>query len=167
MFNTLGIHWASSVPAFLALACLPFPFAFYRYGAAIRKRCPYAAQAEAVMAELRAKVVAAEGPSEAEGAEEAASGSRLSRTTTGETGEAGEAQARKPRYEAIRGTRSRTSEELPRIERMHSRAESIIEAAEYNASPYDIDRVNTADSVAGLELHLTRTNRSKTRSSGR
>ncbi|KAH6613988.1 major facilitator superfamily domain-containing protein [Boeremia exigua] len=45
MFRDLGIHWASSVPAFLALACVPFPFLFYRYGAAIRERCKYAAEA--------------------------------------------------------------------------------------------------------------------------
>jgi len=47
MYDGLGIHWASSVPAFLALACVPFPFLFYRYGAAIRKRCKFAAEADA------------------------------------------------------------------------------------------------------------------------
>ncbi|KAI4151228.1 MAG: hypothetical protein LQ340_003613, partial [Diploschistes diacapsis] len=38
MYTRLGIHWASSVPAFLALACVPAPFLFYRYGGAIRRR---------------------------------------------------------------------------------------------------------------------------------
>lgn len=47
MYNGLGIHWASSIPAFLALACVPFPFLFYKYGAAIRKRCKFAAEADA------------------------------------------------------------------------------------------------------------------------
>jgi len=47
MYNGLGIHWASSVPAFLALACVPFPFLFYKYGSAIRKRCKFAAEADA------------------------------------------------------------------------------------------------------------------------
>ncbi|CAF1049368.1 unnamed protein product [Adineta steineri] len=46
MFHTLGIHWASCVPAFLALVCVPFPFLFYKYGAKIRQRCKYAAEAE-------------------------------------------------------------------------------------------------------------------------
>ncbi|CAF1255392.1 unnamed protein product [Adineta steineri] len=46
MFNTLGIHWASCIPAFLALVCVPFPFLFYKYGAKIRQRCKYAAEAE-------------------------------------------------------------------------------------------------------------------------
>jgi hypothetical protein len=42
MYQGLGIHWASSVPAFLAVACLPAPFLLYRYGAVIRARCTYA-----------------------------------------------------------------------------------------------------------------------------
>ena len=44
MYDGLGIHWASSIPAFLTVACLPFPFIFYIYGARIRQRCKYAAQ---------------------------------------------------------------------------------------------------------------------------
>lgn len=43
MYNKLGIHWASMIPAFLALACIPFPFVLYKYGPAIRARCKYAA----------------------------------------------------------------------------------------------------------------------------
>ncbi|THC92455.1 hypothetical protein EYZ11_008071 [Aspergillus tanneri] len=31
MYRGLGIHWASSVPAFLALACVPMPFLFHKY----------------------------------------------------------------------------------------------------------------------------------------
>lgn len=42
MYRGLGIHWASSIPAFVATACIPLPFLFYRYGEAIRKRCKYA-----------------------------------------------------------------------------------------------------------------------------
>lgn len=30
MYANLGIHWASSIPAFLALMCVPFPFLFYK-----------------------------------------------------------------------------------------------------------------------------------------
>jgi hypothetical protein len=45
MYNNLGIHWASSIPAFLALACTPAPFIFHRYGKEIRLKCRYAAQA--------------------------------------------------------------------------------------------------------------------------
>lgn len=53
MYASLGIHWASSVPAFLAVACLPFPFLFYKYGEPIRLRCKYAARAARVMEDLR------------------------------------------------------------------------------------------------------------------
>lgn len=37
MYRNLGIHWASSNPAFLALVCVPFPFLCYKYGRTIRK----------------------------------------------------------------------------------------------------------------------------------
>jgi len=53
MYDNLGIHWASTVPAFLALACVPFPFLFYKYGRPIREKCKYAAEAAAFMAQLR------------------------------------------------------------------------------------------------------------------
>ncbi|KAJ5933212.1 MFS general substrate transporter [Penicillium verrucosum] len=49
MYRDLGIHWASSIPAFLALACLPMPFLFHRYGSPIRERSHYAAEASAIM----------------------------------------------------------------------------------------------------------------------
>ncbi|KAL4801071.1 major facilitator superfamily domain-containing protein [Aspergillus venezuelensis] len=49
MFQNLGIHWASSIPAFLALVCAPMPFAFYWYGPWVRQHSKYAAQAEAYM----------------------------------------------------------------------------------------------------------------------
>lgn len=53
MYNSLGIHWASSIPAFLALACVPFPFLFYKYGELIRMKCKYAAQAAEALDEMR------------------------------------------------------------------------------------------------------------------
>jgi multidrug resistance protein len=53
MYNNLGIHWASTLPAFLALACAPFPFIFYKYGLGIRMKCKYAAQAHEVMQQMR------------------------------------------------------------------------------------------------------------------
>jgi multidrug resistance protein len=56
MYANLGVHWASSIPAFLALACVPFPFLFYKYGAAIRARCKFAAEAEEFMRQIRGEV---------------------------------------------------------------------------------------------------------------
>ena len=52
MYQNLGIHWASCIPAFLALACTPMPFFFYKYGPKIREKCRYAAEAEAYMQSL-------------------------------------------------------------------------------------------------------------------
>lgn len=49
MFKNLGLHWASSIPAFLALGCVPFPFLFYKYGAQIRSKCKFAAESAAFM----------------------------------------------------------------------------------------------------------------------
>ena len=53
MFNDLGIHWASSIPAFLSLACVPFPILFYRYGAQIRMKCKFAHEAANVLERMR------------------------------------------------------------------------------------------------------------------
>ena len=52
MYNGLGIHWASSIPAFLALACVPFPFLFYRFGPKIRLSCKYSKEADEAMQKL-------------------------------------------------------------------------------------------------------------------
>ncbi|KAF4157631.1 hypothetical protein CNMCM6069_005405 [Aspergillus lentulus] len=53
MYRNLGIHWASSIPAFLALACVPFPFLFYKFGPTIRKRCKFAAESDAFMRKIQ------------------------------------------------------------------------------------------------------------------
>ncbi|KAL2432885.1 Efflux pump FUB11 [Exophiala dermatitidis] len=45
MYSSLGDQWASSIPAFLALGCLPFPFLFHKYGRRIRTKCKYASEA--------------------------------------------------------------------------------------------------------------------------
>ena len=53
MYHNLGIHWASSIPAFLALVFAPFPFLLYKYGPAIRARCKYSAEALEAMKQLQ------------------------------------------------------------------------------------------------------------------
>ncbi|KAK5990041.1 Major facilitator superfamily multidrug transporter NAG3 [Cladobotryum mycophilum] len=42
MYSTLGDQWASSLLAFISLACCLIPFLFWRYGARIRARSKYA-----------------------------------------------------------------------------------------------------------------------------
>ncbi|KAL5606003.1 hypothetical protein BROUX41_006205 [Berkeleyomyces rouxiae] len=52
MYDDLGIHWASSIPAFLALVCLPCPLLFYKYGESIRLKCKFAAEADAFLKKM-------------------------------------------------------------------------------------------------------------------
>lgn len=54
MYEALGIHWAASIPAFLSLACIPFPIVFWKYGHKIRARCKFAAEAARVLEEMHA-----------------------------------------------------------------------------------------------------------------
>jgi hypothetical protein len=52
MYDGVGIHWAPSIPAFISLLFLPFPFFFYKYGAAVREKCKYAAESDQYMKKL-------------------------------------------------------------------------------------------------------------------
>jgi MFS family permease len=54
MYGKLGIHWAAALPGFLAFVCMPFPFLFYKYGAQIRAKGKYAAEAAAIFAQIMA-----------------------------------------------------------------------------------------------------------------
>lgn len=54
MYKALGIHWATSIPAFVSLFCIPIPFLFYRYGALIRVKCRYAAESQVYAEKLQA-----------------------------------------------------------------------------------------------------------------
>ncbi|KIX96704.1 uncharacterized protein Z520_07423 [Fonsecaea multimorphosa CBS 102226] len=53
MYENLGVHWASAVPGFIALACFPFPIFFYKYGPRIRRRCKYSAEAARFLDSLK------------------------------------------------------------------------------------------------------------------
>ncbi|TKA73486.1 hypothetical protein B0A49_04210, partial [Cryomyces minteri] len=121
MYANLGIHWASSIPAFLALMCVPFPFLFYKYGPAIRVRCKYAAEADAFLKNMK------------EGAADTSS-------SDGETEE--EAEKDKERDEEQEAVDYSFEDQRPRFERIKT-ARTL---ADYDHNPYDIDRVNTRDS---------------------
>ncbi|KAJ5450589.1 Major facilitator superfamily multidrug transporter mdrA [Penicillium daleae] len=139
MYNNLGIHWASSIPAFLALACLPFPFLFYKYGAAIRTRCPFAAQSEAFMRKIQEQAAAV--PSEEEGEEKI----EFDRT-----------EAPAPHEPSLSSTSSHADDHAPiAAQRTPSRARSttstrtmgsLARVPTYEGNPYDVDRVNTRES---------------------
>lgn len=53
MYESLGINWASTLVAFLALACAPLPFLFFRYGEKIRLRSKYAKEAAKIAAMIK------------------------------------------------------------------------------------------------------------------
>ncbi|KAH8907819.1 MFS transporter [Coniochaeta sp. PMI_546] len=53
MYEKLGNQWASSIPAFLVLGCLPFPFLFHKYGPQIRSKCKYASEAAKALEMMR------------------------------------------------------------------------------------------------------------------
>ncbi|KAL7908453.1 MFS general substrate transporter [Trichoderma velutinum] len=55
MYDNLGIHWASSIPAFLTLACLPFPFVMLKFGQTLRLKCKYAHEAANLAARMQAQ----------------------------------------------------------------------------------------------------------------
>ncbi|KAI0166609.1 major facilitator superfamily domain-containing protein [Xylariaceae sp. FL1272] len=60
LYAAAGIHWGSTVPAFLALICLPFPWIFNKYGARIRAKCKYAAEAQEMLKKIRMQMQAAQ-----------------------------------------------------------------------------------------------------------
>ena len=45
MFRNLGIQWSASLAGFLSLLCLPLPYIFWKYGAAIRGWSKYSSEA--------------------------------------------------------------------------------------------------------------------------
>ncbi|KAF9771045.1 hypothetical protein IL306_011343, partial [Fusarium sp. DS 682] len=140
MYKDLGIHWASSIPAFLALACVPFPFLFYKYGAAIREKCKFAGQSAAFIRKLQSDAAAPQSEEEGEKNDEAApEEENFDDDTLTEVDE--------PAYAPITATRSHQS---ARSHRSHasraSRASVSQRRRSYEGNPYDIDRVNTKQS---------------------
>ena len=158
MYSKLGIHWASSVPAFLAVACLPFPFLFYKYGATIRQKCKYAAQSEAFMQKLR-NTRAVEQPHDTDSDNDSDS----SRTRAPAAEDVAEQEAidysyedeREPRFAEMKTEkekeqeRQRDGEELHKVHTARStrsrRSVRTIQEEFYD-NPYEIDRVHTKES---------------------
>lgn len=125
MYADLGTNWASSIPAFLALACVPFPFLFYKYGGLIRSRCKFAAQSEAFMARLR----------EADSSES-------------EEKEPEQTDSSEP----VDPKEENSDRHGHSDQKRHRRHSSVSDAAastrrgSYDGNPYNIDRVNTRQS---------------------
>lgn len=137
MYDSLGVHWASSIPAFLALACVPFPFLFYRYGATVRSKCRYAAESLEFMRKMRDAERAREDEEDVEAEGELSSGE-----TAGPQESAGDNDD-EPMYEEIHPTTSRRSRRRASNASLGGR--SLRRSVTYDGNPFDIDRVNTND----------------------
>ncbi|KAJ5902652.1 hypothetical protein N7495_003180 [Penicillium taxi] len=161
MFNNLGIHWASSIPAFLALACVPFPFVLYKYGHIIRKHCKYSAKSEAFVQSLLQSMAKAKAPESAESKlvmstattnvpeipEEARSVSAYSETDDNENSNEidGGSLHRTITHDSHSSKTSKHSKHSKHSRREHTSGE-LHRVPTYEGNPYDLDLVNTRDS---------------------
>ncbi|ORY13731.1 benomyl/methotrexate resistance protein [Clohesyomyces aquaticus] len=157
MYRNLGIHWASTIPAFLALACLPFPFLFYKYGAQIRKKCKYAAQSEAFMQRMRDQMTAGSDDSsetheqdieKEEDAEQEVVDYSFEDETEPEFAEMKTEKETRNDLERVRTARSGRSQ-MSSISARTSRGGKPPLASDYYDNPYEIDRVHTRESFKG------------------
>lgn len=139
MYQNLGIHWASSIPAFLALACVPFPFLFYKYGAGIRKRCKFAAQSAAFVEKLAESQVGASSGQEESEEEKQGPAREDEKPESVDDSESGIAGLPAPQ-ELRRRTNSWATSDA------HGRP--LSRSRTYENNPFDIDRVNTRESFA-------------------
>lgn len=144
MYDSLGIHWASSVPAFLAVACIPLPFLFYKYGASIRQKCKYAAESEAFMEKMRNQVAARAQQKESAAGGESVDSSRTATLTAEEDAED------EPRFAEMK-TEKETDNPLKKVAtgRSTKSRRSVNLAEEFYDNPYEIDRVHTRESFVG------------------
>lgn len=141
MYHNLGIHWASSIPAFLSLVCVPFPFIFYKYGAQIRQRCTFAAEADAFMRRLAEKNQAdVRREDEAVGNDEKTASAAQIYDAPESTSDS-EVLSTVPSRATIGRYASRASRQSGRS--MHRTAT----ATQYEENPYDLDLVNTRQSA--------------------
>jgi len=145
MYSRLGIHWASSIPAFLAIACVPLPILFYKYGASIRAKCKYAAQADAFMTRLRQQQEAKSG-----GAESKDNSPAATLRAEEEVEEEAHEEESAPAFAEMKTEKEMEGAELKKVQtgrssrsRRSVRPERI---DEWVNNPYDIDRVNTRES---------------------
>jgi hypothetical protein len=153
MYARLGIHWASSIPAFLAVACIPLPFLFYKYGASIRKKCKYAAQADAFMQRIRAQQ-AAKAQQHEVGSGESTDTSRAATLREEEVQREAleEEEMLEPRFAELKTEKETEGGELKKINTgrsTRSRRSVRRDTADFYDNPYEIDRVNTRESFVG------------------
>lgn len=156
MYNGLGIHWASSIPAFLALVCVPMPFLFYKYGPKVREKCKYAGEAAAFMKKMQAQMedTSDDGEGEEKGDGEGVSDADTAVASPSEEKEKEheERERQEEREEQEAFDYSYEDENQPegsrfqRIKTNQSRPAGAKRRASYEANPFDLDHVNTRES---------------------
>ena len=148
MYENLGIHWATCVPAFLAVACVPFPFLFYKYGPAIRERCKYAAQSAEFVRRMQ-QAAANQNASDDSAGEKGVDSGRQEDEQTVRGDQHSDASSHTKGSDEDDEEDPASLEETAR--RVRSRAETVASrhsrhSVMYEGNPYDIDRVNTRQS---------------------
>ncbi|THY29399.1 synaptic vesicle transporter [Aureobasidium pullulans] len=128
MYDNLGIHWASTIPAFLALLCVPMPFLFYKFGPKIRENCKYAKQSMEFMRNMQKQMAGGESKEDEEKEEQEAFDYSYESESHGD--------AETPKFEDIKTGNDSQGLGGARLSRTST----------YEHSPYDIDRVNTRES---------------------
>lgn len=149
MYSALGIHWASSIPAFLALACVPAPFLFYKYGAAIRKKCKYAAQSDAFMRKMQAQMQQGDSDQEEDSAEKDGSADRTDSEDAVDKAKEHEEEREEEEQAAFDPIHQDREFEagFARIKTNQSRPSmSGSRRKSYEGNPFHLDRVNTKES---------------------
>lgn len=172
MYDNLGIHWASSVPGFLSLACVPMPFLFYKYGPAIRARCKFAAEAEAFMRRMKAQYDEHESDTEVDDAaaekEKEKETELATGTATGQPRE--EVERQDAEQEAIDYSFEAEQGDGPRFERIRttqSRPRGARRATSYDGNPFHLDRVNTRESFRSGGKNGAKVSRTSSKASRR
>jgi len=159
MYNRLGNHWASSVPGFLAVACIPLPFLFYRYGEAIRKKCKYAAQSDAFMQKMRAAAAARAANKDNEDNHDGSSAT--TRQSEEEDAEMHAHEDSGPRFTEMKTEKETEGADLGiiRTGRSTRSKRSLRNGDDYYDNPYEIDRVHTRESFASRPRAKSTTSR--------
>lgn len=165
MYDNLGIHWASSIPAFLSLLCVPMPFLFYKYGPPIRERCKFAAQSAEFMRNLQQQRDKSSDDEEYEKEKDNdsdATKTNSRRQTETEVGEDEKHDAQKKDLEKQENMEEQeafdysyepentASEGFAPIKGTNTRPGTARKTS-YDHNPFDLDRVNTRESFKGKD----------------
>jgi multidrug resistance protein len=148
MYSGIGIHWASSVPGFLAVACLPLPFLFYKYGKPIREKCKYAAQSEAFMQRIRDQH-AAKASAQASGVESEDTSRAATLTPQEEVEQEAHEQESAPKFEELKAEKETDGGDLKKTQTGRSTRSRRSAREDFYDNPYEINRVATRESFVG------------------